>query len=222
MDTKTIICVVLILVLIVVQFIGRKVMTNRYTMKLMKAILGEEEAFMKLNDSFMVKMLFHPFNREYMRLNYYVMHESKENVKKQLALFDQMRISKEQHLAVYQMAFQFFLTNEMEDDARKLLEKVKIFVDENQLDPNLKENMEMDIRMYIDKDISTLSFIDEKLQNCTSEQKALWNLKKVYVLKSNDRLDEAMACMKIVIDNTSDPTQKQMLQELLDRRLEDL
>lgn len=222
MDKNTIIAVVVAVVIAAALFIAKRVLVKKYTMKLMGAIITDEQEFLNLVDSFMVKMLFQPFNREYMRLNCYIANGADKKVKEQISLMDQMRVASNQRFAVYQTALQYFISTNDKSNAKNMQRKMNAFIDENNMDASLKEDINMDIKMYFDKDLSTISYIDEKLQDCSDAQKAVWNLKKAYVLKANDKLDEAVECMKIVVEYTTDPTQKQIMQELVDNRLKDL
>lgn len=214
--------VVVIAVLIVIYFV-RKYLIKKYTVELMKTLMEDEEKFFNLLDSFKIKLLFQPFNREYLRLNNYIARGADKKIKEQIAVMDKMRVDRKQRFATYQTVFQYYLSQDNETQARNMQRKMNAFVDENNLDPGLKEKMNMEIKMYFDKALSTLPYIDQNLEEASSdEDKAVWNLRKAFVLKENNRLDEAKECMKIVVECTSDPTMKKEMQDLLDNDLKDL
>ncbi|WP_294562770.1 hypothetical protein [uncultured Traorella sp.] len=222
MDNRILIAVIVGILVVVVMNLVRKYLEKRYTIKLMKAIMTDEDEFLKLVDSFMVKYLFPPYNREFMRLNNYIARGADKKVKEQISLMEQMRMNRNQRFAVYQTAFQYFITINSESNAKNMQRKMNAFIDENKLDPEMKKTIDMDMKMYFDKDISTLPYIDEKLENCDDADKAVWNLKKAYVLKANQKLEEAKECIRLVMQYTNDPTQKQIMQDLLDNNLKDL
>ena len=222
MDKKVIIVIAVAIVMTAAIYIVRRVLVKKYTMKLMSAIIRDQQEFLNLVDSFMVKFLFEPYNREYMRLNCYIANGSDKKVKEQISLIEQMRITSNQRYAVYQTALQYFISTNDKSNAKNMQRKMNAFIDERNMDASLKENIDMDLKMYFDKDLSTIPYIDEKLKNCNDQQKAVWNLKKAYVLKANNKLDEAIECMKIVVEYTTDPTQKKVMQDLIDNRLKDL
>ena len=211
MDNRILIAIIVGVVLAIIINIIRKYLEKRYTIKLMKAMMADEDDFLKLLDSFVVKYLFAPYNREFMRLNNYIARGADKKVKEQISLMEKMRMNRKQRFAVYQTAFQYFITV-----------KMNIFIDENNLDPQMKKSIEMDMKMYFDKDISTIPYIDEKIEDSDDAEKAVWNLKKAYVLKANKKLEEAKECIRLVIQYTNDPTQKKIMQELLDNDLKDL
>lgn len=220
---KFIVGIVAFLVVLVVVYFVRKALIKKYTMDLMKLLVSQNEnEFIKLLDSGMVKTLFVPFNREYMRLNFYIAHGQDSKIKEQVSLMDQMRVDRKQRYATYNTVFQYFISTNNETNARNMQRKMNAFIDENNLDPNMKYDLRMEIRMYFDKDMGTIPYIDEHLENANDQDKAVWNLRKAFVLKENNKLDEAIKCMEIVVKHTSDPTQKREMQELIDNNLKDL
>ena len=76
MDKKVIIVIAVAIVMTAAIYIVRRVLVKKYTMKLMSAIIRDQQEFLNLVDSFMVKFLFEPYNREYMRLNCYIANGS--------------------------------------------------------------------------------------------------------------------------------------------------
>lgn len=219
---KVTIAFIICIVLTILLYLGQKYLERRYTIKMMKAILEDEQKFMELCDSFVVKMVFHPFNREYMRLNCYIAHASDKKVKEQVSLIEKMRVNTKQLYQTYQTAFQYFISTNKESSAKNMQRKLNAFIDENRIDPSAKTAIEMDIKMYFDKDLNTLPYIDEKLEDCTDAETAVWNFRKAFILKYNGKLDEAKKCMEIVVKYTTEPTQKKEMQRLLDNDLKDL
>lgn len=224
MDSKQIaIAVVVTLAVLTITYIVKKELTKKYTMKLMKAVIEEDdEKFDQIADSFMVKMLFEPFNREFLRLNRYIAKGSDKKVKEQLSLIEGMRTSRNQRLTTYQTVFQYFLSTDNVSNAKNIQRKINAFVDEYKLDEEIKRAVDMDVRMFFDHDLSTIPYIDEKLADCSDQEKAVWNYRKAYVLNFNSKHDEAMACMQEVLKYTTDPMQKEIMQKIVDNDLKDL
>lgn len=222
MDNRILIAIIVGIILAVIINIVGKYIRKKYTIKLMKAMMADEDEFLKLLDSFIVKYLFAPYNREFMRLNNYIARSADKKVKEQISLMEKMRMNRKQRFAVYQTAFQYFITVNSESNAKNMQRKMNNFIDENNLDPEMKKSIEMDMKMYFDKDMSTIPYIDEKIEDSDDAEKAVWNLKKAYVLKANKKLEDAKECIRLVIQYTKDPTQKKIMQELLDNDLKDL
>lgn len=223
MNKQILIGIIGAVVALVIILLVRKYYIKKYTMELMQCLMNDDiQPFLNKLDSFGVKTLFPPFNREYMRLNYYMAHGMDKKVKEQISMMDKMKADRKQRFASYQSAFQYFVSVNSESNAKNMQRKMNAFIEENNLDPELKKKTEMEMRIYFDKDIKTIPYIDEQLQNCSEAETAVWNFKKAFIYKANHKLDEAMKCMQIVVDTTTDPTQKKVMQELMDHNLKDL
>lgn len=206
----------LVLFLLVYRFL-----TLVYTKRLLKAFKNARE-FEKLLDSVIVKFLFDPYNREYMRLNFYISQEKSSAVEAQINKLSSVRMNKKQRLTFYKTAIQYYASVNDEKNARKIQKSFHQFADENKLGESMKEAVDMELAIYFTKDISVIPYIDRKLQDCDCMEKAAWNFKKAVVLKANHRLDEAKECMRAAIDCMPDLKQKKALQEMLDDDLKDL
>ena len=221
MNKYILIAVVLIGTFLIHHFLT-KFLVKKYTYKLMSSITKDEESFVKELDSFMVKYLFPVYNREFFRLNYYIINIQHAKVKEQFAKLEQIKMTNNQRLALYQTIFKYFVSVNKKTDAKNLLRKLNAFVDENNLDSEIKKQYEMEYKIYLEKDIKAISYIDSLLENCEDVEKAVHYLEKTYIYKENNQLDLAKECMKQVISYTPDEKQKQAFQELLDNNLKDL
>ena len=219
---KYIIIAIVLLVSFVLHQIITKVLEKKYTYKLMKSIMNDEESFADLLDSLVVKYTIPVYNREFFRLNYYIVHTNDKKVREQLSMMEKMRMSKKQQLSLYQTAFKYFVSVNKKADAKNISRKINAFVDEYNLDPEIKTQFEMEIKIYLDKDLNAIPYIDSMLENCTDQEKAVRYLEKTYIYKENNQLDEAINCMKKVIEYTTDEKQKQIFKDLLSDKLKNL
>ena len=135
---------------------------------------------------------------------------------------EDLKMSINQHLSLYDAVFNYFITVNKKTDARNMSRKINVFVDENNLDSEMKTQYEMKIKIYIDKDISAIPYIDSMLENADDKEKAVRFLEKTYIYKENNKLDDAMECMRKVIEYTPDEKQKQIFQNLLNNNLKGL
>ena len=131
-------------------------------------------------------------------------------------------MTKNQQLTLYQTVFKYFITINKKSEARNISRKINAFVDENNLDKDIKKQYEMEILIYLDKDIKAISYIDSILKECSDQEKAVRYLEKTYIYKANDQLKDAMECMNKVIEYTTDEKQKETFKELLANNLKDL
>ena len=221
MNKYIIIAIVLVTTFVLHQILT-KILEKKYTYKLMQSISKDEQTFEKELNSFMVKYLIPIYNREFFRLNYYIVHTKDKKIKEQLSLMEDLKMSINQHLSLYDAVFNYFITVNKKTDARKMSRKINVFVDENNLDSEMKTQYEMKIKIYIDKDISAIPYIDSMLENADDKEKAVRFLEKTYIYKENNKLDDAMECMRKVIEYTPDEKQKQIFQNLLNNNLKGL
>ena len=217
---------IIIAVVLIGTFLVHKVITSvlekKYTYSLMKSITDDEQTFTKKLDSLIVKYLIPMYNRELFRLNYYIVHSDTKKVKEQFTAMEGLKMTKNQQLTLYQTVFKYFITINKKSEARNISRKINAFVDENNLDKDIKKQYEMEIRIYLDKDIKAISYIDSILKECSDQEKAVRYLEKTYIYKANDQLKDAMECMNKVIEYTTDEKQKETFKELLANNLKDL
>ena len=199
-----------------------KTLEKKYTYSLMQSITEDEETFAKKLDSVIVKYLIPIYNREFFRLNYYIVHSDTKKVKEQLAEMENLKMTSAQHLSLYQTVFKYFITINKKTEARNISRKINVLVDENNMDKEIKTQHEMEIRIYLDKDIKTIPYIDSILEDCSDQEKAVRYLEKTYIYKANDQLNNAKECMNKVIEYTTDEKQKQIFKDLLANNLKDL
>lgn len=221
MNKYIIIAIVLVTTFVLHQILT-KILIKKYTYKLMQSISKDEQTFEKELNSFMVKYLIPIYNREFFRLNYYIVHTKDKRIKEQLSLMEDLKMSINQHLSLYDAVFNYFITVNKKTDARNMSRKINVFVDENNLDSEIKTQYEMKIKIYIDKDINAIPYIDSMLENADDKEKAVRFLEKTYIYKENNKLDDAMECMRKVIEYTPDEKQKQIFQNLLNNKLKGL
>ena len=203
-------------------YFGRNILNNKLTKDLMSLIGQNDELFMKKINSFAVKMSFQPFNRDYMVLNHYIMMDNEEKVDDQFNYLDAHKLNKNQTLTIYQKAFMYYLKKNNSVKAKDVYKRLCTYVDEKGLDSKIKDNYEKDILVYLDKNMKVLKTLDKMIEEGNDDAKALLYLEKTYVLKYNNRMEEALKCMKKVIEYTKNPSQKKVMQDLLDNNLEAL
>lgn len=203
-------------------YFGRNFLNNKLYNDLMSVIGKDEEKFNKLINSFAVKMSFQPFNRDYMTLNHYIMMENDEMVEKWFNDLDAHKLNQKQTLNLYQKVFMYYVKKNNAAKAKDVYGRICKYVDEKGLPEAIKESCEKDILVYLDKNPKVLKTLDKMLEEASDDAKALLYLEKTYVLKYNRRMDEALKTMQKVVEYTSNPNQKKVMQDLLDSNLEAL
>lgn len=129
MDYKIIVFAV---VLTIVLVVATQVWKQRILKKLMEALQKQDfDAFFKRLDTLSCKYFYPPFNREYMRLNGYVLKGDKKKVEECFELLLQMRKSKKQELDVVIKAFYYYIDENNKRKCKALLERMKTIADES-------------------------------------------------------------------------------------------
>ena len=95
MKESLMIAVFIIIVFVVLQYIGKNIV-----MKKMTTSLEEEkyDAFFKTSQSILCFLFVKPYIKESMKLSAYIAQEESEEVKKEIALIENMRIKPQQKL----------------------------------------------------------------------------------------------------------------------------
>ena len=172
---------IIIGIVAIVVYFGRNIMINKLYNDLMNVIGKDEEVFLKKINSFLVKMSFQPFNRDYMTLNHYIMMENDKKVEEQFNYLDAHKLNKNQTLNLYQKVFTYYIKKNDSIKARDVYKRLCNYVDEKKLDPKMKKSYEKDILVYIEKNPKVLKTLDQLLETANDDAKALLYLEKTYV-----------------------------------------
>lgn len=223
MDQKQILIVaVIVIVLMALSAILKNYFSKKYTIKLMNAMSEDEESFNALVDSFAIKALFEPFNREYLRLNYYIAHDSAIKVKNQIELMDHMRMNKTQRQAYLNLAFQYFIMGRKEKEAKKMGKRLIAFIQEQELEDSelMIEDINFNISIFIDRDIHQLDAISQKIENTTGDEKATWLFRRAYLYRHNDKKAEAEQDLKESLNHVTNEGQKEIINKILEEGID--
>lgn len=116
------ITIVLAVVLILIDFIMRRVASDRITRYF---AMGKYDELLKFTDSFIAKMYLHPFNRDFVRMNAYI---AQGNDKEAVAVAERLlnaRLNEKQRAAVVDKAFTLYLDAGKYKDAKKMLKLIE-------------------------------------------------------------------------------------------------
>lgn len=114
-----IIVLAVILILLIIPQVMKRVVYKKLTAHL---AAKEYVEFEKLLDGFACTFSFKPYNREYMRLNSYVMQGDKKKIETQLdTLFAKLKMKDEQKVAVAKQGFYFYMEQQNFHKAESML-----------------------------------------------------------------------------------------------------
>ena len=131
MNNKQIIVVIIFLVSVLFFSVLKKKMSSVKQMKLIQLVQNEKyKEVEKELDSFSTKMLILPFNREFLRLNVYLLQQDEDLIKKQFDRMLSFKMSAQQKKEVLVRGFEYFLNKEDQKMSSKFLKDIKETEDE--------------------------------------------------------------------------------------------
>lgn len=212
----TVILLLIVFGLTIVMNLVKKYLINKYSVDIIKAMAEDEKTFNDLIDKKTVKLLFEPFNREYTRMNYYIAHDNMKKLNEQLELLETgMRLNKRQKYAVYQQAFQYYLSKAHPSKTREYQKKINEFVDENNYDPAIKEELKISVGIFIDKDKDLLPVLTKKIETDT-DNAGNWYMRRAYLYNGLNNDSKAREDLEKAYELTSEGPQKELIKALLE------
>lgn len=124
---------------------------------------GDEEGFTKILTSFNGRMIIPPFNRDYLRLNYALLHGQNAKAEEILAAFADKHLNAKQKEEVYVKGFNYYLAKEDHDKAAHYLELAKSLKNEKLL-KELDRNYDVYLAhgyKYLDATLKELATLEE-------------------------------------------------------------
>lgn len=116
------ITIVLAVVLILIDFIMRRVASDRITRYF---AMGKYDELLKFTDSFIAKMYLHPFNRDFVRMNAYIAQGNDTEAVTVAERLLNARLNEKQRAAVVDKAFTLYLDAGRYKDAKKMLRLIE-------------------------------------------------------------------------------------------------
>lgn len=155
MEESLIMAVIIIVIFIVLQFIGRKM-----TLKKMTLLLDEEryDEFFKVTKGMICYLTIKPYTKENMKLSAYIAQDKKDEVKKEIDLIENMRIQPQQKIISISNAFYYFLEKNEGKLCKDMLNYVKKIGDEKSY-----KNLDIQYSIFILKESKYIDEVKRKL-----------------------------------------------------------
>ncbi len=132
MDNKILVITIFAIVVTVILIVVTQLWKQSIFKKLFSYLQqGKFDEYFKLLDSFGCKYFYPAFNREYMRLNGYMMKADVKKIEECFDLILHMRMNKKQELDVVIKAFYYYLDEENKKKCKTMLTRLKNIADEN-------------------------------------------------------------------------------------------
>lgn len=131
MDKNILIAIAVAVVLTIIMFLVSKSLRVKKQNEMITYLqTGKFEAFEKLTNSFIVKMLFPRYNIEYMKLNAYILEGDEAKIENQFDGLLSVKKSKVQTEDITMKAFNYYVGVENKEKCATLIETINTFTNE--------------------------------------------------------------------------------------------
>lgn len=169
---------ILIVVILFLSFILPFILRRIYYKKLFSRL--DQKRIDELNillDSKLCKLLFRPFNREFFRLNGYLVKDDSKLIDKQFDfLINKMQLDKTQSTSVLNKAFNYYLSKKDRKHTRKILDEMK----KNQFSESEINNNEMLYEIILERKSTYINELLRMINELSDASKNALNQKLSY------------------------------------------
>lgn len=189
---------------------------NHYIKKLTDALVEEKEIFNKILDSLIVKLLLSPFTREFMRLNYYMIHKDEQNVIKQ-ALFMEtnVRLSKKRLNTLLNTVFEYFVSSGNKKKVYEYRDKLVQFLKENGNHNEIIKRINLSVSVFIDNDISKIPLITSEIEKSNDQEKIEWYITRAHLYYHDHQKDKALQDLNLARNLTNNEMKINQINDII-------
>lgn len=206
---------IILLLIIGGLFVAKTIMKSRVNRKIYQSLQNNDESsYMKTLNSFSCKMSYPAFDREFMKLTFYMKKNELEKVHDQVSfILNEMNINDSQKIAVYRQAFYYYIKRASYKDSKKILEQVK------QLDkyPNVIHAMDISYDVFVEKKANHIEEIKKKLDNMQESSEGRSNLELMlglqYAYQGNQ--EDAKVYFQKALDHNEDAALEQVIHDAM-------
>lgn len=149
----------------IVEQLMRSTRLNKFALLLRDARCDEA---LELLDKPSSKWLYPPFNREYMKLNAYLVKDDAEGASRQFDVLLTMRSSKNQRSEVVVKAYRFYMEHERYKDAKPLLDEI-----EKTAEKGVAEESRLMWEIFAENDSSHIAEMEQQFKDAKSPQQRM-------------------------------------------------
>ena len=149
----------------IVEQLMRSTRLNKFTLLLRD---GRCDEALELLDKPSSKWLYPPFNREYMKLNAYLVKDDVEGASRQFDVLLTMRSSKNQRSEVVVKAYRFYMEHERYKDAKPLLDEI-----EKTANKGVADESRLMWEIFAENDSSHITEMEQQFKEAKSPQQRM-------------------------------------------------
>ena len=162
----TIVVIVVMLVIVGLQIAAELVRRNQFKKLRQEMFSGQFDAFFARVDGALCRRLFTAYNRDYLKLNAYMMQDDADKVTEQFDHMLERRLPKKQRRDLVAKAFNFFVMQRDAARSDKLLAEIKTWHDER-----LEAGCAQLYAILIEKKSDYLEEMEQSLDAANDEQR---------------------------------------------------
>lgn len=170
MNQNMIIFLVIVAVVLLVVFVGSRVMRKKVMMKMITAAQNQNfEEMEAIANKTSTRMLIPPFNLEYLKLNALILEGNKRKINDQFdLLLKNMRKNKAQTEDVTMKAFNYYVGMEDKHRTKELLAQIDTFTN-----VRMKEEAHIMYDIFVMKQCNYIEKMEAELEGMNDAQKAI-------------------------------------------------
>ena len=149
----------------IVEQLMRSTRLNKFALLLRD---GRCDEALELLDKPSSEWLYPPFNREYMKLNAYLVKDDAEGASRQFDVLLTMRSSKNQRSEVVVKAYRFYMEHERYKDAKPLLDEI-----EKTAEKGVAEESRLMWEIFAENDSSHIAEMEQQFKEAKSPQQRM-------------------------------------------------
>ena len=208
--------IALTIVCLIGSLLYKRWATNKALKELYALKVKDKGEYIKALDSYYVKFSFSEFNRNLMKLNYWIDERNDEKVKEVLEIISKIKLNENDRIALYSKLFGYYIDKKEYDKAKKMAENLLPLV-ENKKDEQselLAGETRQIVEIYCNKNTDLIEDLEETLDTIDNDNvKSIlaYRIARLYYVKND--FDNVKKYIELAIkyssnDNTIDDLNK--------------
>jgi len=166
--TKVIIAIIAILVIMFGPNLFRAIMMPSISNKITKMLMQSDfEQFDQYIDSTLVKLVLHPFNRDYLKLNAAFLQKNKKLIDQRVDVLNSRGLNDKQKEEVYRNVFAYYVTNGNKERAKECVRRLQTI----KKNKKVGQQAELIYKVQLEKSYEGLEELVEREKTVGGEEK---------------------------------------------------
>ena len=163
--------IVLTIICLIGSLFYKKWATNRALEELYALKIKDKDEYIKALDSYYIKFTFSEFNRNLMKLNYWIDERNEEKIHEVLNSISKIKLSEKDRAALYTKMFGYYIDKKEYDKAKKMADSLLPLI-ENKKDEQsvlLVGETKQIVEIYCNKNTALIEDLEETLETIDNQ-----------------------------------------------------